>query len=217
MATQNAHGKLIAAAAKAALLPLGFRRRGQSRCWYSDERFWCIFVEFQPSAWSKGTYTNVSPIWLFLQHGSGSVHRVADYIQFESIEQFSPLIEQMAKLAAEEAVALRNKFRTPWHVHHHFASLVAGENMERIYGTAVTAGLVGEFDLARQLFARVAAVDTANRGPWISNLQEECSHLSRLLEDPLQYRSTILHTISMRRQKRGLPPDPGCLDSLDLA
>jgi hypothetical protein len=50
MSKQNEHGKLIAAAAKAALLPLGCRRKGQSRCWYSDERFWYIFIEFQPSA-----------------------------------------------------------------------------------------------------------------------------------------------------------------------
>jgi hypothetical protein len=56
MSKQNEHGKLIAAAAKAALLPLGCRRKGQSRCWYSDERFWYIFIEFQPSAWSRGTY-----------------------------------------------------------------------------------------------------------------------------------------------------------------
>jgi hypothetical protein len=56
MATQNEHGRLIAAAAKAALLPLGCRRIGQSRVWYSDERFWAVSIEFQPSAWRKGSY-----------------------------------------------------------------------------------------------------------------------------------------------------------------
>jgi hypothetical protein len=39
MSTQNEHGKLIAAAAKKALLPLGCVRKGQSRVWYSDQRF----------------------------------------------------------------------------------------------------------------------------------------------------------------------------------
>jgi hypothetical protein len=122
MAKQNEHGRLIAAAAKAALLPLGCRRIGQSRCWISDERFWCIFIEFQPSAWSKGTYTNVTPTWFFLQPWGGeAAHRVADYIKFESVEQFDPLIEQMAKLAAAEVVALRAKFRRPLDVHRFFA------------------------------------------------------------------------------------------------
>ena len=85
MAKQNEHGKLIAAAAKAALLPLGCRRKGQSRCWFSDERFWYIFIEFQPSAWSRGTYLNVSPIWFFLEPWGGeAAHRLDNYIKFES-------------------------------------------------------------------------------------------------------------------------------------
>jgi hypothetical protein len=214
VAKQNAHGKLIAAAAKDALLPLGFRRKGQSRCWYSDEGFWYIFIEFQPSAWSKGTYANVSPIWPFLRHWGGDVaHRVGDYITFESVEQFSPLIEQMAKLAAAEAAALRVRFKTPQDVHQHFVSRIT-DNAHRIYRTAVTAGLVGDFSLARQLFARMAVMDPVMRGPWIIDMQKECAELSTLLDDPVRYRSTILRTISMQRQKRGLPSDPNCLDSL---
>lgn len=71
MAKQNEHGKLIAAAAKAALLPLGCVRKGQSRCWFSDERYWYIFIEFQPSSWSEGTYFNIFPIWLFLRPWGG--------------------------------------------------------------------------------------------------------------------------------------------------
>ena len=51
MAKQNEHGRLIAAAAKAARAPLGCKRKGQSRLWFSDERYWLITVEFQPSGW----------------------------------------------------------------------------------------------------------------------------------------------------------------------
>ncbi len=215
VAKQNEHGKLIAAAAKAALAPLGFRRKGQSRCWYSDERFWCIFIEFQPSAWSKGTYTNISPIWFFLRHwGNDVMRRVGGYAQFESVEQFSPLVEQMAKLAAEEAMALRVRFKTLPDVHRYFASRVT-KNPHRVYSAAVTAGLVGDFDLAQQLFARMAATEPTERGPWIPDLQKQCAELASLLDDPAQYRSTILNTISMLRQKRGLSPDPSCLASLD--
>jgi hypothetical protein len=216
VAKQNEHGKLIAAAAKAALLPLGFRRKGQSRCWYSDERFWYIFIEFQPSAWSRGTYTNVTPIWFFLRHGSGATaRRVADYIEFESVEQFTPLIEQMARLAAEEAVALRTKFKTPLDVHRYFASRIT-ENASRIYCAAITAGLVGDFDLVRQLFARMAAMDPAKSGLRLPNYQKECAALSALLDNPAGYRSAVLETITMQRQKRGLSPDPRSLESLDF-
>src|ERR1700684_2144885 len=121
MAKQNEHGKLIAAPAKPALLPLGCRRIGQSRCWISDQRFWYILIEFQPSAWSKGSYTNVTPIWLFLQPWGGeAAHRLGDYIRFESVEQFGPLAVTMANLAAAEVVGLRAKFRTPMDVHRSF-------------------------------------------------------------------------------------------------
>ena len=55
---QNLHGRLIAAAAKRHLSPLGCRRKGQSRFWSADHGFYQIGIEFQPSGWSKGSYLN---------------------------------------------------------------------------------------------------------------------------------------------------------------
>ncbi len=215
MAKQNEHGKLIAAAAKAALLPLGCRRIGQSRVWISDERFWYIFIEFQPSAWSRGTYTNVTPIWLFLQPWGGeAAHRVGNYIKFESAEQFGPLVATMANLAAAEVVALRVKFRTLSGVHRSFVDRLSYAG--NTYRAAITAGLVGDIALARQLFARIETLDPTKHGLHLKNLQAECAKLAALLDDPARYRSAILETISARRQQRGLPPDPECLASLDL-
>ncbi len=216
MAKQNEHGKLIAAAAKAALMPLGCRRIGQSRVWVSDERFWYIFIEFQPSAWSKGTYTNVVPIWLFLEPWGGEAgHRVTDYITFESVEQFRPLVVAAANLAAAEIVALRAKFRTPLDVHRFFAGRLSYAG--NVYRAAITAGLVGDIALARQLFAQVEALDPKQHWFRLKRLQPQCTKLAALLDDPIGYRSAILETIAERRQKRGLPPDPQCLDCLDLA
>jgi hypothetical protein len=59
MAKADEHARLIATAAKAALQPLGFVRRGRSRFWFADQGFWIIFAEFQPSGWSKGSYLNM--------------------------------------------------------------------------------------------------------------------------------------------------------------
>src|SRR5690348_10790315 len=112
MAKQNDHGRLIAAAAKAALAPIGCRRLGRSRCWISDERYWIIFVEFQPSAWSKGSYLNVRPIWLWLRYGSNDHHpRPHDFIAFENAEQFKPAIEHMAAVAAQSVLSMRARFQ----------------------------------------------------------------------------------------------------------
>jgi hypothetical protein len=215
MAKQNEHGKLIAAAAKAALLPLGCVRKGQSRCWYSDERYWYIFIEFQPSAWSKGTYFNVTPIWLFLRPWGGeAANRIADYIYFESVEQFRPLIEDGAKLVAAEVVALRTKFRTLLDIHRSFVDNLSWSG--NAYRAAITAGLVGDFALARQLFDRIKWLDPASHGLQLPKVQEDCAALAALLDDPLAYRTAILEKIAARRAKRDLPPDPHCLDSLPL-
>lgn len=216
MAKQNEHGKLIAAAAKSALAPLGCRRKGQSRVWLSDERFWYIMVEFQPSAWSKGTYLNVTPIWLFLQSWGGeAAHRVGDYISFESAAQFGPLIDQAAQLVAAEVIALRAKFRKPADLHRFFAGNLSWSG--NIYRAAITGGLVGDVALARQLFARIKEFDPTKQGPRFKNIQDECAAMATLLDDPAAYRSAILEKIAARRQVRGLPSNPQCLESLSPA
>jgi len=114
MAKQNEHGRIIATAAKATLLPIGCRRIGQSRCWISDQRYWIILIEFQPSAWAKGSYLNVTPHWLWLRYGANDYHpRPADFIPFENAERFTPLIENMAAVAARTVLDMRARFRTP--------------------------------------------------------------------------------------------------------
>src|SRR5262245_19987372 len=123
MAKQNEHGRLIAAA-KARRAPLGCKRKGQSRLWISDERYWLITVEFQPSAWSRGSYLNVRPQWLWLQLGANDhFPRPADYIEFESVEQFKPLIDNMAAIAAQTVLALRERFRALTDVNRYFERL----------------------------------------------------------------------------------------------
>jgi hypothetical protein len=213
MATQNEHGKLMAAAAKVALAPLGCRRKGQSRVWYSDERFWYIFIEFQPSAWSKGTYLNITPIWLFLQSWGGeAAHRINGYIKFESAGQFGPVIEQGAQLIAAEVIALRARFRTLGDLHRFFAGNLSRSG--NIYRAAITSGLIGDFALARQLFSRIKELDPAKHGAQLKGIQEECAAMATLLENPAAYRSAILEKIATRRQARGFAPDPNCLESL---
>jgi hypothetical protein len=211
MAKQNEHGKLIAAAGKAALLPLGFRRKGQSRSWFSDERFWSIFVEFQPSAWSKGTYLNITPIWFFLEGWGGeAAHRLDGFISFESIEQFSPLIEQAAQRLAAEAMMLRAKFRTLADVHRSFAGNLSWSG--NIYRAAVTGGLIGDLALARQLFERIAQLDPAKHGRKLPIIQKECAVLAALLDNPEAYRLVLFEKVAARRQARGFPLDPQCFE-----
>src|SRR5256885_11111558 len=66
MAEADPHSKLITAAAREILRPLGLFQKGRSRVWLDDQGWWLGVVEFQPSDWSKGSYLNVGAN---VQHG----------------------------------------------------------------------------------------------------------------------------------------------------
>jgi len=160
MAKTDMHGQLIAEAAKAALLPLGCRRKGRSRVWYSDQHYWAIWVEFQPSGWSKGSYLNAGAMWLWRPKPSVAFsYRPVDFIPYESNKQFAPLVERMAARAAQEVQALRLKLPS-------FASVMnfiknrATRDSWPTYDAAVACALAGEISAARQFFNWIQAWQT---------------------------------------------------------
>lgn len=215
MAKQNEHGKLIAAAAKAALSPLGCRRIGQSRTWISDQGAWVIMIEFQPSAWEKGTYLNVWPIWLWLRMGAGDFRgkRVGDYIPFESAAQFAAEVNNLARLAAYRVNELHLRFRT---LAGTLEEMLGGitENPFRVYAAAATAAIVEDTVTARQLFDQIEALSAGDYKPWIE-LKAEAAVLAALLGYPDRYRAAASTAIDEARTRLRLPPYPQCLEAMD--
>lgn len=63
------HNKIIAQVANAVFMPKGFFRKGKSRTWLYDCGYCIVQVEFQPSAYSKGTFCNVGISFLFEYYG----------------------------------------------------------------------------------------------------------------------------------------------------
>jgi hypothetical protein len=224
MAPRNEHGKPIAAAAKAALAPLGLVRKGQSRVWRSDQRYWVIGVEFRPSGWSKGSYLNVSAGWLWhrkefiSQDARFPVDDVGDagFLTFESIEQFRPRIKHMAERAAEEVLAIRERFRTFSGIHAYLMAHSEREDIWPIFHAAVASGLVGDIERSRLLFERVhARAQITNVSKHVTDSYAE---LACSLHDPLRFRSIIAGNIQYTRRLNRLPDDPDCLDdALDSA
>lgn len=215
MASENEPGPLIAAAAKAALGPLGCRRIGRSRTWISDQRFWIIQIEFQPSGWSKGTYLNVGAAWLWyprkgLPFNWG--YRVADFIPFESAEQFAPLIVGMAARAAREVLALRETFRSFVDIHRNLMTRVSRDGWPD-YHAAVAAGLVGDIGTSRRLFLRFDQWATSPQ--WTTKPKSESLSLAALLDEPTLFKTAIVGIIEQCRVLNKLPSDPHCLDLID--
>jgi hypothetical protein len=219
MATQNEHGRLIAAAAKAALAPIGCVRRGQSRVWLSDQRYWAIMIEFQPSGFSKGSYLNVGASWLWYEKGNGGLvfnvgYRVAraGFIPFENSEQFRPLIERMAVQAAEEVLAIRAKFPSIAAISR-FLNAEPNRQLIHMFSAAVAAGLNREFELSRRSFEEV--LNCAVDHDWKAKLLSQAAALIALLDDPTQFRAEVRRTIDARRRQARLPPIADCLEGLE--
>lgn len=214
MAKANEHGRIIAAAAKAALAPLGCVRKGQSRIWRSDHRYWAIDVEFQPSGWQKGSYLNIFVAWLWnVTHGYNFSYRAGFFIPFETVEQFTPPMVELAAIAATEVQKVREKFRSFSDISDHIKA-----NDRRAawpgFDAAIACGLAGDTDAARQYFDTVAAWDT-DRHPWRTQAKIDAVTLAALLDRPRHFREAVVECITRRRQLMRLPPDPHCLDELD--
>jgi hypothetical protein len=211
MAKENEHGRLIAAAAKAALAPLGCKRVSRSRFWYSDQGFWTVSIEFQPSGWAKGTYLNVGANWLWYPKsgwGFSEDYRVEDigFITFESSEQFAPLIETMAGRAAEEVLARREKYKSLRDIYRHLLTGVA-RNGWPVYHAAVAAGLSGDTANARQLFDRLA--DWPTHGyDWPEELKANAAAMAKLVDDRTAFQAAVRVIIEDVRMRLRLPPTP---------
>jgi hypothetical protein len=101
------HNKAVSASARDALRPLGLRQKGRSRVWIDDRRWWLILVEFQASGWSKGSYLNVAPMWMWNPTARRSLHpdfmgRVADFAAADDLARFAVAMADCAVTAAEE-------------------------------------------------------------------------------------------------------------------
>jgi hypothetical protein len=214
MAQASEHSRIIAAAAKAALTPLGCVRKGQSRIWRSDHRYWVIDVEFQPSGWQKGTYLNIFVAWLWnVTHGYDFSYRAGFFIAFENVEQFTPPMIELAGIAATEVLKVREKFRSFSDISDYIKT-----NNRRApwpgFDAAIVCGLAGDFVSARQYFDEVEAWDT-DKSPWRARAKIDATKLEALLGRPERFREAVAECIARRRQLMRLPPDPHCLDELD--
>jgi hypothetical protein len=213
MSRSNDIGELIATAAKAALLPLGCHRLGKSRTWISDQRFWLIVIEFQPSSWQKGTYLNVGAMWLWRArkgHAFNVGYRIADFLPFYSPEEFGPAVARFAAQAAQEVQRRREQFKTLQNICRYLVDHTS-ENNRDIFHTAIAAGLVGDVDTARRLFQIFDAMPIRNV-QWQIDLRNQNAALASQLDNPSLFRAAVVEIIQKCRLLNGHLADPRCLD-----
>jgi hypothetical protein len=196
---------MITAAARTVLRPLGCVQKGRSRIWLDDQGWWIGVVEFQPSSWGKGSYLNVGACWLwheknFLSFDAG--HRVEGFHEFTSEEQFSAAATLLARRAAQEVLALRERFPSVAHASA-WITANASPTLWNTYHSAVLAGLAGEVERSGLLFTEVIA--DPNDVPWAVELKQRVVGLLHCLESGAGFEQEIAATVGRTRIALGLP------------
>jgi hypothetical protein len=220
VSAEHPHSKLIAAAARKALRPLGVVRKGRSRTWLDDNGWWVCVIEFQPSSYSRGSYLNVGAHFLWRPRGHLSFdfgHRVElgnhgrsnDYVEYESDQQFAPLADLLARRAAERLAELRQLFSS----FDAASSALSDEPgfIARI-DAGIAFGLIGNSEAARAQFAQYLDRPASEYSTTADDkLRERTEHLWELVADPVAFRKRIAADVKDERSAKRLPPDESAL------
>ncbi len=183
------HDKLIRDVAREHLGPMGLTQRGRSRSWPDDHGWWLIVVEFQPSTWMTGTYSNVGTDHLWCEKdylALGGMERIrvegCELIGFDPDEpgHFRSQLVDMVVATADAVMARRREH-----------GVDNGEALARLmtiegdiydsYNAGVAAGLLGDTDRAQSAFTRV--LDAEDDRAWVTQFKRYTEPLFPLLTD----------------------------------
>ncbi len=86
----------------------------------------------------------------------------------------------------------------------HLTTGIANPGLWNAYHAGIAAGLVGDVELARRWFARVAETD--GDAPWMADLRRLAGDLGGLVADRDVFRQRITETVRSCRQSLKLEP-----------
>jgi hypothetical protein len=197
---------MLMVAAREGLRPLGLRQKGRSRTWFDDHGWWLILVEFQPSAWSKGSYLNIGfqHLWLRTDHFSfGRPERVRvegeEFISFDegNPESFQTGVTRLVE-EARKAVELRRANHGEGAEAVQWIADSANESIYDIYDAGVALGLLGDRKGALERFGRVLSIEATYA--WVANLQDKTRALADLLGDQDKFGAEVIRRVEGTRE-----------------
>lgn len=208
MTIQTDHNKLLKKIAKEQLKPYGIFQQGQSRTFLYDRGWFTIVIEFQPSAWSKGTYLNIGVDFNFYPRdyfAFGYGYREKGFEEFKDEEQFSKLVNELCELTVKRVQELEQKFidvgtalKT--------ANKEKADDTWRIYEVAVLNILTLNFDKARKQLFLVS--NTKCEYVWEIERKKVADELLDWLQERPANLDKIENIINKTRQLKKLPPVP---------
>jgi len=204
------HNKLIAKIAKSVLAPIGCIQKGKSRVWLDDHGWWVGVIEFQPSAWAKGSYLNVGAHWLWYEKeffsfddgADAGESRVESFHQFDTGEQFEASVTKLAQRSVEEIIKLRCRHSSVAASATYLRQKKAKDIWGR-YHAGVSAGLTGDTATARN------ELETVMRDkfdfPWVLDLKQCTAVLLQEVHDTAAFRTRISGVVARSRTLLKLP------------
>lgn len=194
------HNAVINAEARRVLKPFGLVRKGASRVWIDDHGWWTIQVEFQPSAWSKGSYLNVGVNWLLYEGNVGAFNvggRVdVPFIETAGNENFEKHAHNLALRAKAEVAQLRSRFSSLGAAASYYRSCGRRSAWDHYY-YGVLLALSGDIENAKAAFQ---AVTTHRPGyGWEKALAQRASELHKLASDHMAFIETICGIVMRTR------------------
>lgn len=186
MAAQPIHTKILNAAAREVLRPLGVRQEGRSRNWYDDARWYVTNIEFQPSGFlDRGAYLNVGIQWLWYPRSYRCMDlgdRENGFVSFENEDQFRAEALELVQLAAARVVEYRSNAATLADAYDSYAARFAALQPVRPgnwyhFHMGVLAALTGRVAEARRHLTDALLPDSD-----IDWEQERNGHVEAILE-----------------------------------
>ena len=193
------HSRIIAAAAKAELASLGFRRVGRSRLWLADRDSWLNVVEFTPSRWSKSVSLVNAAHWLWIGAGFMSFNeaiRSNCHANFETEDQFRSAACEIARAARTSALAIEERFPS-FNAIADFVVERARSSPNRMgpswwgYEAGIASGLTGRVEEASYFLQRVTD----------ARLSERAMSLLTLVVDSEAFKSKVNEIVVRERAR----------------
>ena len=108
----NPHDQIIKQLCKDTLLPLGVFQKGTSRIYIDDNGYFFTVLEFQPSAYAKGTHLNIALHFLWNKRDYISFDfpfecRVKNFVEYKNDEQFTREVTKYVQEAAKQVMFYR--------------------------------------------------------------------------------------------------------------
>jgi hypothetical protein len=216
MAT-NEHSKIINKVAKQKLSPLGIVQKGSSRLWFDDRGWFSTVIEFQPSAWARGSYLNVGVNFHWYEQDFFSFdigYREQPFSKYGNDELFADKINEFCDIAVEKALYFRDALSTLRSAkdiilnNHQFSADEFWGNYHR--GTIC--GLTGDCDLAAKYYTTLFETlhplqkqDPPKPVKWVDDLKNATRGLLVQAGNPAAFRTEVTRIVANTRKLKKLP------------